>query len=966
VVKGQDQAERQVRQSYWAVKSLSCVAVRNVLVEKTMKKWVVIVAVLSVFMFIDGKSTHAQDIGSLRQILTDRLGEIGEGGSIGQIPLDEAIRREQLQLNTIGRHVEESVKTDSEKQLELRELARQRTPTALEEDYSRRTGSELKQFGYDLFREKPESEVTTIRGSVQDDYILGIDDILIVTFRGQESKSGVTRVDTEGRVILLDLPPISAAGRTFGDFRQELEAVTEMTMLGTQVFVSLAKVRDITVLVAGEVERPAYYSLSALSSVLDALSLSGGIKKSGSLRQIQVVRGDQISWVDLYDLVLLGAPTRNLILRDGDRIVVPLIGDTVAVSGWVNRPGIYELREGEKATSVEKLLALSGGAVRPTGYRILHISLQEDGHQKVEERNFNENATVEKGDVLIVELSQDVQYGSVKTVGHVRVSNHRSLFQAPTLSALLNSGSILQENPYLLFAAIETTDTRTRTRRMYPVNLQSVIAGEVDYRLHDQDVVLVFSSKDVIYLSSAEVQHVLAQGEDSDRASPCRGVQALQTMIVLGGAGKFDGASLYLPGLERNGELKLGDKSRLELERFKLERRRVELDERATKLRELQARMDANPLKTDLLETAFSDREKSACPQIFEEYPKALPMLLEHALMLQGEVRAPGIYPVIGGTQLDTIISAAEGLSREADLSNVEFSHYGNSGQQAQPQLGRQVKDLSQTSLASVSLNPGDVVKVGRNFTSRDSGLVMLQGEFKQPGRYTINRGERLSEIIARAGGLTPYAYPYGAVFVRESAKRREKLGFERSALEMEGALATALSSPSTAALGLGAASQAVSKLVETLRSAEPVGRVVMEADPTVLQIRPDLDIILEPGDILVMPKRPSSVVVTGEVLNPGAMQFMPGLNADDYIDMAGGLGQAADDGRIFVVLPNGVAKPLSISYWNYDSVKIPPGSTVVVPRDATPLDIIAVAKDLTQIFSQLAIGAASLSVLND
>jgi len=157
-----------------------------------------------------------------------------------------------------------------------------------------------------------------------------------------------------------------------------------------------------------------------------------------------------------------------------------------------------------------------------------------------------------------------------------------------------------------------------------------------------------------------------------------------------------------------------------------------------------------------------------------------------------------------------------------------------------------------------------------------------------------------------------------------------------------------------------------VSKLVDTLRSAEPVGRLVMESDPTVLQIRPDLDIVLEPGDHLTMPKRPSSVTVTGEVLSPGALQFLPGLKAGEYIEMAGGLGQASDDGRIFIVLPNGTAKPLSISYWNYDPVNIPPGSTVVVPRDATPFDFVSFAKNLTQILSQLAIGAASIAIISN
>ena len=89
-------------------------------------------------------------------------------------------------------------------------------------------------------------------------------------------------------------------------------------------------------------------------------------------------------------------------------------------------------------------------------------------------------------------------------------------------------------------------------------------------------------------------------------------------------------------------------------------------------------------------------------------------------------------------------------------------------------------------------------------------------------------------------------------------------------------------------------------------------------------------------------------------------------MKADEYIDMAGGIGEAGDDGRVFVVLPNGAAKPLSISYWNYDPVNIPPGSTVVIPRDATPFDFVSFAKDLTQIFSQLAIGAASIAVISN
>lgn len=926
-----------------------------------MRAWLLCVVALSMSILVGNASLRAQDSGEFSRLFSEQLKNMERNGAFGQLSPEEALQAGQLDG---GQALLEQKGRGAQTQLELQRLAGKQKPTALEEDFSARAGVKLRQFGYDLFEELPSQRTGTVSGAVQDDYILGVGDELVVTFRGQVSKSGTTRIDREGRVILKDLPPISAAGRTFGEFRQELEARTQMTLLGSEVYVSLGKIRLLSVLVVGEVEQPGIHKISALSSLLDAISFAGGIKKTGSLRRIQIVRGDDIFWLDLYELIFLGTLSRDLLLRDGDRIVVPSLGDTVAAAGWVKRPGIYELGEGSKTDTLEDLIALGGGTVRPTGSRLLHVSLQADGRQRVEERKNPRATRIAAGDILIVELSQDVQLGNVRTAGHVRVPNRRSLVSAPTLRALLGDGSIVDKNPYLLFAAVETTDTRTRTRRLYPANLESVFSGQVDYRLHDQDVVLIFSASDIEYLKSAEVQRILTGNESGGNAQSCRGLRVLEMALALGSPEKYIGATLFLDRPLNSGEARIEEISQLELERLKLDRRSADLDERRVTLEELEARMDADPLKTDLLEKAFADRDKNLCPRLFEDYPKALPFLLEHTMMLQGEVRAPGVYPIIGGTALASIVSAAEGLSREANLSHVELTQYDRSGAGGKVVINRQVRDLSQSGLAVVSLDPGDAVQIGKVFSDRDSGLVTILGEFKRPGRYTIKRGERVSEIIARAGGLTPQAYPYGAVFTRESAKNRERLGYERSAFELEGALATALSSPDSGALG--AASQAVSSLIETLRSTEPVGRVVMEADPTVLQIRPDLDIVLEPGDQLIMPKRPSSVTVTGEVLSPGAQQFFPGLKADEYVDMAGGIGQAGDDGRIFVVLPNGAAKPLSIAYWNYDPVLIPPGSTIVIPRDATPFDFVSFAKDLTQIFSQLAIGAASIAVISD
>jgi len=149
------------------------------------------------------------------------------------------------------------------------------------------------------------------------------------------------------------------------------------------------------------------------------------------------------------------------------------------------------------------------------------------------------------------------------------------------------------------------------------------------------------------------------------------------------------------------------------------------------------------------------------------------------------------------------------------------------------------------------------------------------------------------------------------------------------------------------------------------LKSAKPLGRVVFEADPATLASRPDLDIILEPGDKIFMPKRPSSVSVTGDVLNPSSQQFEAGLSPADYIKHAGGYLSTADESHVFVVLPNGAAEPVDSSMWNFSRITVPPGSTVVVPRDLSP-DTLSVLRDVTQVLSQVAITAASLAVINN
>ncbi len=156
-----------------------------------------------------------------------------------------------------------------------------------------------------------------------------------------------------------------------------------------------------------------------------------------------------------------------------------------------------------------------------------------------------------------------------------------------------------------------------------------------------------------------------------------------------------------------------------------------------------------------------------------------------------------------------------------------------------------------------------------------------------------------------------------------------------------------------------------LNSLAQQVQSQPVLGRITVTADPAILRVHPELDIILEPGDTLTVPPRPATVTVTGEVLNSGSFQYRAGTDVHDYITVAGGVTQGADEGRIFVVLPDGGARPITENWLTFNnSVLIPPGSTVVVPRDLRPFDFTQFFKDATQITSQLAITAASLAVV--
>ncbi len=763
-------------------------------------------------------------------------------------------------------------------------------------------GVTLRQFGYDMFsRSAPQP---TPAAALPDRYVLGPDDEVQIAFRGRARQTLSVRINRDGQLLLPDLPPIPAAGRTLADLRADLEQRSQRDLQGSEVYVSIGQIRQISVFVGGEVARPGFQTLTGLASVLDALAAAGGVRPAGTLRNIRIEGNGPARTLDLYPLIAGIPGDADLALKPGERIVVPSAGPMVAIAGDVARPGIFELPGG--TARLEQVLDLAGGTLRPAGNHYLLLTTDRAGRRSFSD--ISARQPLRRGDIVLVQPDADVTANQVRLSGHVAMPLSRALSGAGSLRALVRDPRLILADSYPRYAAILRTNPTSRSRSVVGVDIGRILAGGPDIRLTDDDMVVLFSADDIDFLSSAAVQ------------------QALRGQLPTDDAG--------CPALLR-------------------------VTNAAT----------AAPLRFAHIRSAgFSEFAGGGCPAVFRDHPDLLTVLLDASLVLTGEVRKPGLYPVVNDTGLDMLIDAAGGLTDMADLSAVELSRQP-AGRSAA--LSRGTLDIRSRNFAAVRLSPRDIVRMARSFSDRDTGTVVLSGEFVRPGTYDIRRGERLSELIARAGGLTPQAYPYGAVFTRETVRQRQQEGFQRSAREMEVGMmqvATAQTSAGGVSARNGAsladAVRAARELAASLREVRAAGRMVIEANPVILAARPEQDVLLEPGDTLTVPKRPGDVTVVGAVLNPGSLQFRTGWKAAQYIAAAGDTQRFADPDRAFVVLPDGSSVPARLGTWTGGGPAIPPGSLIVVPQDPAPYETWGFIRDLTQVLTQVSISSAALAVI--
>ncbi|MGD0141741.1 MAG: SLBB domain-containing protein [Rhizomicrobium sp.] len=933
-------------------------------------------------------------------------------------------------------------------------------PSRLEMLYSQRAGQPLQQFGYDTFGVGTQVTVTQV-GNVQDSYVLGPGDQISVVLRGHDMSSYVVPVDRDGRIIVPNYQPVMAAGRTFGEVRADLADQIAHDALQTRSYISLAGSRQISVLVTGEVYAPGLRTLSGLNTPLDAVLLSGGIRKTGSLRNVILERGGVRRRIDLYAVIGRGNSASLGNVTEGDRIIVPPLGPTVAVIGLVKRAGIYELPAGSKSIDGQALVRLAGGVEIGGKMRLSKIGLLASG--RTELIALGNDGIVQNGEILSADQVEAAAIGRVTLVGAVQLPGTRALNDAATLSRLFRDDGELTSDAYTQYGIIVHRDPRSNFRKPEAFSLKRVFEGVEDKKLASDDIVYVFTTAQVQSLAAAayaQLQNVeqyanvppsvltataqslsainlsmpaqaglvpnpaaaptgttssgstsgsatnsttpaapappilsgsqlaqmassgmsanqianQVQSQISASALPTAGTGAVPTSSTTS-SGTAPGSNVSGaqpqpsgPALSPTPPQLTGVDPRLQAAVNGTPAALNPILQAQSAASQAQfaasgAQVQSNGLTSNTgLGAPPADTSPIDIATQLDITPASLLYLdSDYLVFVSGAVRDPGPYLAEGGTSLEGMLDAAGGVQRSADLSWVEVTSTDIDVSSGTSKTVRTAYKGNATDFEKVSLHPLDAVRVRQVFSDIDSGFITIAGQVRYPGTFDITRGERLSSVLERAGGLTNEAYPYGAVFTRVSAAVSESEGNAREASELQAGIAAQTTNPNVNATAM----TYLQALVQTLQKQPALGRITVTADPAILGVKPDLDLTLEPGDFVYIPKRPSTVAVSGEVLNPGAFQYKPDMSVDDYLELAGGTNDAAESSETFIIMPDGSARPASGGLFSFmNSQPIPPGATIVVPPNPAPFNTMVFLQSVTQIFSQLALAAASLAVV--
>ena len=784
-------------------------------------------------------------------------------------------------------------------------------------------GQKLERFGASVFENGTGNfDQLPMDVPVGPDYVVGPGDGLNVDLWGSVSQRLPRVVDREGRISLPEVGTVLVAGKTLGQVQQTLQVQLRNEFRDIQTDVSLARLRTVRVYVVGDVQNPGAYDVSSLSTPLNALYLAGGPTGKGSIRIIRHYRGQQlVEELDVYQLLLHGVTSDVKRLEAGDTIQVPPMRSEVAVDGMVRRPARYELLQ-EK--SLDDVLELAGGVLPSAALR--HIEIERvEAHEKrvmlsldLPDAESVEQVSqalasfkIQDGDQIRIFPILPYAEQAVYLDGHVFRPGKYGYHQGMKISDLIHSYRDMLPEPSHRHAEIIRLSASDFRPTIVAFNLDEAVRGDPksDLLLQPLDTVRIFSRYDF-----EDPPDVTVSGEvRNPGVHRTSGDLHIRDAVYLAG------------GLTQNALL-------TDAQVFRHQNGKTEIVSVS-----LEAALKGDPGNNLLL----GPKDRLI---IHRDLAKADPATVK----IEGEIERPGKYPLGDGMTATDLIRLAGGFKRSAYTELADLSRYVVTdgakirGEHEQIDIAKAF-----TSHASdVPLRDGDTLTIRPIAGFSELGAtVTVKGEVMHPSVYGIKAGERLSSVLKRAGGFGPDSYPQGIVLSRESLRSLE----EQNRVDLIERLQAESTNqpkykPGTDAAQAALVSQSLSiqqqQLIDRLKNEPPLGRLVVHIAPDISkwQNGPE-DVELRRGDVITIPKRPTQVMVTGQVYNPTAITYVPGKSAGWYLRQSGGPSELANKKTIFVIRADGSVisrgSGSSTGFWRESvlATVLGPGDTVVVPE---------------------------------
>lgn len=364
-------------------------------------------------------------------------------------------------------------------------------------------------FGHDIFRSKMLSFEPNMSIAVPSNYVLGPGDEVIVDIYGDSQRSDKLKVAPDGTVTLDYAGPVGVSGKTLAQVQSTISGSLRPYYAGSNVKVSIGQTRTISVNVMGEVQTPGSYTLSAFASVFHALYQAGGINDLGTLREIKVCRGGRVvASVDVYDYILNGRLSGNIMLRDNDVILVDTYKNLVEVRGWVKRPMFYEMKAGESLrTVIDYAGGFKGGAYSESV--TVERSKNTNAYVFTPVEDEFANFLVIDGDVVTISNS-DTHYTNVAYIkGAVyRPGQYEIGDAAQTVRSLIEQAGGLKEDA-LRSRAVLLRMKSDRSREALSIDLDGIMAGlSPDIALANEDEITISSRAQEL-----QQRHLVIEGE---------------------------------------------------------------------------------------------------------------------------------------------------------------------------------------------------------------------------------------------------------------------------------------------------------------------------------------------------------------------------------------------------------------------------------------------------------------------